>query len=611
MKPLKLSKRFAFVICFVIVIFLSPTVTLSQYPEWTIYNTSNSGMPYNGATVLAFDEQGSVWVGTGRWFSLAGGGLAKFDGENWTVFNTSNSPLPSNDHFGLAVDPQGNVWAGTEGGLAKFDGTNWTVYKTSNSGLRDNRVATPVFDEHGHFWAGTWEGGLVEFDGVNWTVYNTTNSGLPNKIPFATAFDKQRNLWIGTVGGGLVKFDGTNWTVFNTANSPLPHNTIYFIDFDSQENLWIATDGGGLAKFDGVNWTIYNTANSGLPSNRIWPIVVDAYDNIWIGTYNSGLAMFDGSEWSVYNTSNSALPDNTINYLAIDARGDLWIATQSGGLAVYNPEEQLPNVDFNGDGIVDCADMRMMIDYWGTDERIYDIAPTPSGDGCVDVQDLILLSEHLFEEILPSDLIAYWKLDEAEDIVAYNTIGENDGILFGYPVWQPAEGKRGGSLELDGIDDYIKTNFVLSPAGGVFSVFAWIKGGGPGQVIISQVDGFGWIGETWLGMDAVNGYLMTGLVPPLLGRFITQPLGSQTIINDDQWHHIGFVWDGAYRSLYADGTEVAKDVLSQAALKSATGGLYIGAGKNLDAGTFFSGLIDDVRIYNRALTTEQIAALAQ
>ena len=41
------------------------------------------------------------------------------------------------------------------------------------------------------------------------------------------------------------------------------------------------------------------------------------------------------------------------------------------------------------------------------------------------------------------------------------------------------------------------------------------------------------------------------------------------------------------------------------------GGLYIGASKDLNAGTFFSGLIDDVRIYNVALTAEAIAALAQ
>ena len=62
-----------------------------------------------------------------------------------------------------------------------------------------------------------------------------------------------------------------------------------------------------------------------------------------------------------------------------------------------------------------------------------------------------------------------------------------------------------------------------------------------------------------------------------------------------------------------DGIEVAKDTqaLTLAPLKSARGGLYIGTGKNLEVGTFFSGLIDDVRIYNKALSAEKIAALIQ
>jgi ligand-binding sensor domain-containing protein len=65
-----------------------------------------------------------------------GGGLAKFDGVNWTVYNTSNSGLPYNYVFAIAIDGQGNKWIGTNGGgLAKFDGVNWTVYNTSNSGL--------------------------------------------------------------------------------------------------------------------------------------------------------------------------------------------------------------------------------------------------------------------------------------------------------------------------------------------------------------------------------------------------------------------------------------------------------------------------------------------
>jgi hypothetical protein len=56
-----------------------------------------------------------------------------------------------------------------------------------------------------------------------------------------------------------------------------------------------------------------------------------------------------------------------------------------------------PVVDLNADNIVDALDMCIMIDYWGTDEPLCDIGPMPWGDGVVDVQDLIVLAEHLFE----------------------------------------------------------------------------------------------------------------------------------------------------------------------------------------------------------------------
>lgn len=200
-----------------------------------------------------------------------------------------------------------------------------------------------------------------------------------------------------------------------------------------------------------------------------------------------------------------------------------------------------------------------------------------------------------------SPLLAHWKLDETEGNVAQDSAGDNDGICNGEPLWQPAGGKVNGALQLDGIDDYISTNFVLNPADGAFSAFAWIKGGTAGQVIISQTDGNG-VGEIWLGSEASQGKLMTGLVPPPAGRTVPQPLVSESVITDGQWHHIGFVWDGSQRYLYVDGTEVVRDTKAQAPLKASDGGLYIGAGKTLDAASFFFGLIDDVRIYNRALS---------
>ena len=207
-------------------------------------------------------------------------------------------------------------------------------------------------------------------------------------------------------------------------------------------------------------------------------------------------------------------------------------------------------------------------------------------------------------------LIAHWPLDESEGMVVADSAGKNDGYTLGDPIWLTDGGQVNGALEFDGVDDFISAPAVLNPADGPFSAFAWIQGGAPEQVIISQADGIG-TGETWLGLDAQYGNLMTRLMPPPLGRFKPEPLVSQIVITDDQWHHVGFVWDGSYRVLYADGIEVAKDATAQNSLKPTTGGLCIGANKTLGVETFFSGLIDDVRIYDRALTPEEIAALAQ
>jgi Tol biopolymer transport system component len=78
-------------------------------------------------------------------------------------------------------------------------------------------------------------------------------------------------------------------------------------------------------------------------------------------------------------------------------------ADRPGGHGDYDlwQAEFIPIVDLNGDGIVDSADMVIMVDNWGTDNSLCDIGPMPWGDGIVDVEDLIVLAEHLFEEIPP------------------------------------------------------------------------------------------------------------------------------------------------------------------------------------------------------------------
>jgi len=248
--------------------------------------------------------------------------------------------------------------------------------------------------------------------------------------------------------------------------------------------------------------------------------------------------------------------------------------------------------DFNGDSKVNIEDLLILIEHWGQGEPSLDIAPPPVGDGVVDVQDLEVLMNCWEQEPKDHTLTANWRLDEIEGVIASDSAGESDGKLHGEPIWQPESGMVDGALSFDGFDDYVSTEPVLSPAEGKFSVLSWVKGGAPGQAVLSQADG-----SNWLCLDSVEGCLMTELKNP--GRFTLGPLFSQANITDGEWHRIGFVWDGSGRTLYVDSIDAAKD--TQDGLEGSEGGLYIGTGKAMEPGTFWSGLIDDVRIYNRVV----------
>ena len=94
-------------------------------------------------------------------------------------------------------------------------------------------------------------------------------------------------------------------------------------------------------------------------------------------------------------------------------------------------------------------------------------------------------------------------------------------------------------------------------------------------------------------------------------------LFSEAPIIDGQWHHVGFVWDGypSHRILYVDGVEVARDTVMECWGGGGLGrsGVYIGASWGLDTHRdyYWNGLIDDVRIYEGALSAEDVANLAQ
>jgi hypothetical protein len=202
-----------------------------------------------------------------------------------------------------------------------------------------------------------------------------------------------------------------------------------------------------------------------------------------------------------------------------------WMTPRPGGVG-KNDLWQVsiePVCDLNNDNKVDSADMHMMVDHWGENYPLCDIGPTPLGDGVVDIQDFIVLSEHLYR------LAAHWKLDETDGNISYDSFSDYDGIINGNPSWLPTGGIKGGSLMLDGIDDYIETPFILDPSEGSFSVFAWVYCWMQGQTTISQRGEFG---GNWLGTNP-SGKLMTGFADVNFGA-----LESDSVITDLQWHHV-------------------------------------------------------------------------
>jgi len=83
-------------------------------------------------------------------------------------------------------------------------------------------------------------------------------------------------------------------------------------------------------------------------------------------------------------------------------------------------------VDFNGDGKVDNTDISIMAGYWNTGDPVCDIGPIPLGDGIVDAQDLLVLTEYLTKPDVEADIAA------VREVLNQYAITSNAGDLEGW-----------------------------------------------------------------------------------------------------------------------------------------------------------------------------------
>ena len=196
---------------------------------------------------------------------------------------------------------------------------------------------------------------------------------------------------------------------------------------------------------------------------------------------------------------------------------------------------------------------------------------------------------------------AHWAMDEGGGAVLVDSsINNNDADLAGSPTW--VAGIRNLALNLDGTQYASAANSATLDLTGPMSIAAWIRPNSYAtQRIVSKLSGSAGY-EFFLGANSPY---------PISFRFnnnASYRLNSKTAypINGD-WMHVAATWDGTTMSLYVNGILDTTKVVSMAPASN-TANAVIGA--NNSGSDKFSGSLDDIRIYRRALAAEEVLELA-
>ncbi|MFH1882892.1 MAG: LamG-like jellyroll fold domain-containing protein [Planctomycetota bacterium] len=204
----------------------------------------------------------------------------------------------------------------------------------------------------------------------------------------------------------------------------------------------------------------------------------------------------------------------------------------------------------------------------------------------------------------PAGPIVHYKLDDGEGVIAVDSANGLDGILMGDPQW--SAGVLDGALDLDGDGDYVDcgTNDVLNNLSDAITVSAWVSI----RSVTTTWMGIVMKGETaWrLGVNGNTTGIHWGFTGGARGW---QQANSVTELPLDEWHHIAATYDKSVGGIvYVDGVAEAVNPDPDGV---AANEMPLLLGENPEAlGRLFDGLLDDVRIYDRALSADEISQLA-
>jgi hypothetical protein len=198
-------------------------------------------------------------------------------------------------------------------------------------------------------------------------------------------------------------------------------------------------------------------------------------------------------------------------------------------------------------------------------------------------------------------LVAAFGFDEISGTTVADASGLGQtGTVSG--ATRTAAGRYGGALSFDGVDDWvtIPDSVALDLTTGM-TIEAWVfprsSSGWRTAMLKETADGLAYGLYAHNGAAGPAGYINTGGSDQGAAAAASLPLNS--------WTHVATTYDGATLRLFVNGTQVASRAVA-GSLRTSTSPLRIGG--NAVWGEYFSGMLDEVRIYNRALSTSEIQA---
>ena len=199
-------------------------------------------------------------------------------------------------------------------------------------------------------------------------------------------------------------------------------------------------------------------------------------------------------------------------------------------------------------------------------------------------------------------LVGYWSMNEGTGTQAGDASGnKNNGTLTGGPTW--VDGKRGKALNFDGIDDNVLIGDKVEPVQSI-SVSSWVKVTGGGMIVSK----FGNQGSDNQYVLRTSGSVFDFRIND--ANEFTDICQSNISYVVGIWYLVTGTYNGSTCKLYMNGVDVTTVVDNNASgnLKQTATNLRIGV-TGVDLSSPFTGLIDEVRIYNRALSATEIQAL--